>query len=148
MQTICKLFGIIPLTSRRSWEVIKSASLSTTEVGALKLHVTNLQAELEEAMSDFQVAQSTIRTQQEQLQTLETQHTIRRTEWRISWTHYVELSLSVSSLSRHPTKSLEVYMKSLGFWQKLQELDGGSNEAVSTIYLLGNSGCRKSEISR
>ena len=39
-------------------------------------------------------------------------------------------------------------MKSLGFWQKLQELDGGSNEAVSTIYLLGNSGCRKSEISR
>ena len=60
--------------------VIKSASLSTTEVGALKLHVTNLQAELEEAMSDFQVAQSTIKTHQEQLQTLETQHTLHRTE--------------------------------------------------------------------
>ena len=51
--------------------VIKNVSLSTTEVGALKLHASNLQAELEEAMSDFQVAQSTIKTQQEQLQTLE-----------------------------------------------------------------------------
>ena len=47
--------------------VIKNVSLSTTEVGALKLHASNLQAELEEAMSDFQVAQSTIKTQQELL---------------------------------------------------------------------------------
>ena len=36
--------------------VIKGASLSTTEVG------TSLQAVLEEAMSDFQVAESTIKT--------------------------------------------------------------------------------------
>ena len=116
-------------------EVKNQTSFPTKEVNNLMAQVTNLHTELKKVKSDFQVAQDTIKTKEEQVECL-TQ----------------EINFKVESFCNLTFKpSHEIIRRSndvTRIMTKMQELDDRSNGAVSNIYLSGNPGCGKTQIAR
>ena len=138
-------------------ETVKNqTSFPTAEVNYLKMQATNLQAELKKTKSDFQVAQNTIKTKEDQVKTLASdlqvaEHTIQRKEEQVECLTQ-EINSKVESFCNLTFKpSHEIIRRSndvTRIMSKMQELEGESNGVVSTIYLSGNPGCGKSQIAR
>ena len=117
-------------------EAVKNqTNFPIAEVTKLKAQVANLQSELKEVKSDLQVAQDTIQRKEEQLECL-TQ----------------EINSKVRSfcyLTFKPSHQIVKRSNDVArIMTKMQELDDGSNGAVSTIYLSGAPGCGKTQIAR
>ena len=117
-------------------EAVKNqTSFPTAEVNNLMAQAANLQSELEEVKCDLQVAQDTIQEKEEQVECL-TQEINSKVE-------------SFCNLTFKP--SHQIISRSndvIRIMAKMQELDDGSNGAVSTIYLSGNPGCGKTQLAR
>ena len=149
-------FNSLNLTDNHVDEVKNQTSFPIEEVNKLKMQVDNLQDELREAKSNLQVAQGTIKAKEEQLETLTSdlqvaQNTIQNKEEQVeSLTQ--EISSKVESFCNLTSKpSHETISRSndvTRIMSKMQELQVGSNGAVSTIYLSGNPGCGKTQIAR
>ena len=117
-------------------EAVKNqTSFPTAEVNSLKLQAADLQEELKQAKSDLQDAQDTIQGKEEQVECL-TQEINSKVE------PFCKLTFKpcheIVSRSNDVTRIMS----------KMQELQDGSNGAVSTIYLSGNPGCGKTQIAR
>ncbi|XP_078345549.1 uncharacterized protein LOC144631051 [Oculina patagonica] len=137
-------------------EVKNQTSFPIEEVTKLKMLVDNLQDELRKAKTDLLVARSTIKTKEEQVETLTSdlqvaQDTIQRNEEQVECLTQ-EINSKVDSFCSLTFKpSHEIIRRSNDVTRiltKMQELQDGSNGAVSTIYLSGNPGCGKSQIAR
>ena len=104
------------------------ASFPTAEVTVLKMQADNLKADLKQAKRDLQ-------TKEQEVETL-TQ----------------EINSKVQSFCNLTFKpSHEIIRRAndvTRIMQKMEDLETGSNEAISTIYLSGNPGCGKSQIAR
>ena len=112
-------------------EAVKNqTSFPTAEVNNLMAQVANLQSELKEVKCDLQVAQDTIQEKEEQVECL-TQEINSKVESFCALTF--KPSHQIIRRSNDVTRIMA----------KMQELDDGSNGAVSTIYLSGNPGCGK-----
>ena len=118
-------------------EAVKNqTSFPTAEVSNLKVQVANLRSELKQAKSDLLLAaQDTIQEKEEQVEFF-TQGITFRFESFCNLTF--KPSHQIIRRSNDVTRILT----------KMQELDKGSNGAVSTIYLSGNPGCGKSQLAR
>ena len=117
-------------------EAVKNqTNFPTAEVTKFKAQVANLQSELKEVKSDLQVAQDTIQRKEEQLESL-TQEINSKVE-------------SFCNLTFKPSHQIIKRSNDVArIMTKMQELDDGSNGAVSTIYLSGAPGCGKTQIAR
>ena len=117
-------------------EVVKNqTNFPTAEVTNFKAQVANLQSELKEVKSDLQVAQDTIKGKEVQVECL-TQEINSKVE-------------SFCNLTSKPSHQIIKRSNDVTrIMAKMQELDDGSNGAVSTIYLSGNPGCGKTQIAR
>ena len=117
-------------------EVVKNqTSFPTAEVKNLMAQVANLQSELKEVKTDLQAAQDTIQEKEEQVECL-TQEINSKVE-------------SFCTLTSKPSHQIIKRSNDVPrIMAKMQELDDGSNGAVSTIYLSGNPGCGKTQIAR
>ncbi|XP_078345307.1 uncharacterized protein LOC144630817 [Oculina patagonica] len=116
-------------------EVKNQTSFPIQEVTKLKVQVDNLQDELRKAKSDLQAAQDTIQSKEEQVECL-TQEINSKVE---SFCHLTfKPCHEIIRRSNDATRIMS----------KMQELQDGSNGAVSTIYLSGNPGCGKTQIAR
>jgi len=115
--------------------VQNQTNFPTAEVSNFKAKVAILQSELKEVRSDLQVAQNTIQRKEEQVECLKQ-----------------EIDSKVESFCNLTSKpSHQIIRRSndvTRIMAKMQELDAGSNGAVSTIYLSGNPGCGKTQIAR
>ena len=137
-------------------EVKNQTSFPIAEVNNLKLQVTNLLSELKKAKCDLQVAQNTVTIKGEQVEALESdlqvaQDTIHSKEEQVECLTQ-EINSRVSSFCNLACKpSHEVIMRTnevAKLLKKMQELEEGSNGAVSAVYLSGNPGCGKSQLAR
>ena len=117
-------------------EAVKNqTNFPIAEVTKFKAQVANLQSELKEVKSDLQVAQDTIQRKEEQLECL-TQEINSKVE-------------SFCNLTFKPSHQIIKRSNDVArITTKMQELDDGSNGAVSTIYLSGAPGCGKTQIAR
>ncbi|KAL9958182.1 hypothetical protein ACROYT_G035160, partial [Oculina patagonica] len=131
-------------------------SFPTAEVSSLKLQAANLLGELQKAKSELQVAQDTITSKEQQVGAIASdlqvaQDTIRSKEEEVECLTQ-EINSKIESFCHLTFKpSHEIVRRSndvTRIMSKMQELQDGSNEAVSTIYLSGNPGCGKSQIAR
>ena len=117
-------------------EAIKNEkSFSSAEVRNIMASVTNAQSELEKLRSDLNVARYKIQTKEEHIKCL--------TE---------EINSKVKSFCiLTPKPAHQIIRRSndvTRIMAKMQELDDGSNGAVSTIYLSGTPGCGKTQLAR
>ena len=110
-------------------EAVKNqTSFRTAEVNDLMANVANLQSKLK-------VAQDTIQEKEEQVECLTQEMHSKVKSFR---TLTVKPSHKIIRRSNEVTRIMA----------KMQELDDGSNGAVSTIYLSGNPGCGKTQLAR
>ena len=117
-------------------ETVKNqTSFPTAEVNSLKLQATDLLEELKQAKSDLKDAQDTIQRKKEQVECL-TQEINSKVE-PFCKLHFKPCH-EIVSRSHDVTRIMT----------KMQELQNGSDGAVSTIYLSGNPGCGKTQIAR
>ena len=115
--------------------VQNQTNFPAAEVNNFKEQVANLHSELKEVKSDLQVAQDTIQRKEEQLECL-TQEINSKVE-------------SFCNLTFKPSHQIIKRSNDVArIMTKMQELDDGSNGAVSTIYLSGAPGCGKTQIAR
>ena len=137
-------------------EIKNQTSFPIEEVTKLKMQVDNLQVELRKAKSGLQVAQNTIKTKEELVENLtsdlqDAQETVQRKEEQVECLTQ-EINSKVESFCTLTFKpSHEIIRRSndvTRIMSKMQELQDGSNGAVSTIYLSGNPGCGKTQIAR
>ena len=137
-------------------EIKNQTSFPIEEVTKLKVQVDNLQDELRKAKSGLQVAQNTIKTKQQQVENLtsdlqDAQDTIQSKEEQVECLTQ-EINSKVESFCTLTFKpSHDIIRRSndvTRIMSKMQELQDGSNGAVSTIYLSGNPGCGKTQIAR
>ena len=117
-------------------EAVKNqTNFPTAEVGNLNVQVANLQSELKDVKTDLQVAQDTIQRKEEQVECL-TQEINSKVQ-------------SFCNLTFKPSHQIIRRSNDVArIMTKMQELDDGSNGAVSTIYLSGAPGCGKTQIAR
>ena len=104
------------------------ASFPTAEVKVLKMQADNLKAELKQAKQDLQ-------TKEQEVETL-TQEINSKVK------SFCNLTFKPSHEIIRRANDVTRIMK------KMEDLETGSNGAVSTIYLSGNPGCGKSQIAR
>ncbi len=117
-------------------KVVKNqTSFPTAEVNNLQFQAANLLAELAKAKSVLQDAQDTIQRKEEENKCLKQ-----------------EINSEVKSFCSLPFKPChEIISRSnvvTRIMSKMQELQDGTNGAVSTMYLSGNPGCGKIQIAR
>ena len=103
-------------------------SFPTAEVKILKIQADNLKDELKQAKQDLQ-------TREQEVETL-TQEINSKVQ------SFCNLSFKASHEIIRRTNDVTRIMK------KMEDLETGSNGAISTIYLSGNPGCGKSQIAR
>ena len=110
-------------------EAVKNqTSFPTAEVKVLKMQADNLVAELRQAKQDLQ-------TKEQEVETL-TQEINSKVQ------SFCNLAFKPSHEIIRRTNDVTRIMK------KMEDLQTGSNGAISTIYLSGNPGCGKSQIAR
>ena len=138
-------------------EVVKNqTSFPTTEVNNLNKKANNLQVELRQAKSDLQVVKNTLQTKEEEVDNLasdlqDVKNTLQTKEEQVdALTQEINSKVeSFCDLAFKPSHELiRCSTDVTRIMKKMAELEDGSNEAVSTIYLSGNPGCGKSQIAR
>ena len=149
-------FNALKLAVTDIVEIKNQTTFPIEEVAKLKMQVNNLQNELKKAKSDVQVARSKIKIKEEQVKTLKSdlqvaQDKIQSKEEQVECLTQ-QISSKVESFCNLTFKpSHEIIRRSndvTRIMSKMKEFQDGSNGAVSTIYLLGNPGCGKTQIAR
>ena len=113
----------------------KQTSFPTAEVEGLKIQAGNLKAELGQAKADLQTKDDELQTKEGEVASL-TQEINSKVE------SFCNLTFMPSHEIIRRSNDVTAIMK------KMEDLENGSNGAVSTIYLSGNPGCGKSQVAR
>lgn len=113
----------------------KQTNFPTAEVKNLKIQADNLKAELVQAKADLQTKEDELQTKEKQVVSLTQEINLK-----------VESFCNLTFLPAH-----EIIRRSndvTRIMKKMEDLENGSNGAVSTIYLSGSPGCGKSQVAR
>ena len=130
----------LPITKIQ--EIKKQKTFPTEELENIKKQVCDLQAELDQTKSDLQEKQSRLRSTEADL--------VSAREENKALTHEISAKLQPFCIltSSPPHKIIRRSHDIERITNKMEELYGDANGAISTVYLSGNPGCGKSQLAR
>ena len=130
----------LPITEIQ--EIKKQKTFPTEELENIKKQACDLQAELDQTKSDLQEKQSRLQSTEADL--------VSAREENEALTQEISAKLQPFCIltSSPPHKIIRRSHDIERIINKMEELYGGSNGAISTVYLSGNPGCGKSQLAR
>ena len=130
----------LPITEIQ--EIKKQKTFPTEELENIKKQASDLQAELDQTKSDLQEKQSRLQSTEADL--------VSAREENKALTQEISAKLQPFCIltSSPPHKIIRRLHDIERITNKMEELYGGANGAISTVYLSGNPGCGKSQLAR
>ena len=130
----------LPITEIQ--EIKKQKTFPTEELENIKKQACDLQAELDQTKSDLQEKQSRLQSTEADL--------VSAREENKALTQEISAKLQPSCIltSSPPHKIIRRSHDIERITNKMEELYGDANGAISTVYLSGNPGCGKSQLAR
>ena len=130
----------LPITEIQ--EIKKQKTFPTEELENIKKQACDLQAEIDQTKSDLQEKQSRLQSTEADL--------VSAREENKALTQEISAKLQPFCIltSSPPHKIIRRSHDTERITNKMEELYGGANGAISTVYLSGNPGCGKSQLAR
>ena len=139
---VLNAFASLGLPVTEIQEIKKQTTFPTEELKKIKEKARDLQAELDQTKSDLQERESRLQSAEADL--------VSAREENKALTQEISAKLQPFCIltSSPPHKVIRRSHDIERITNKMEELYGGANGAISTVYLSGNPGCGKSQLAR
>ena len=139
---VLNAFASLGLPVTEIQEIKKQTTFPTEELKKIKEKARDLQAELDQTKSDLQERESRLQSAEADL--------VSAREENKALTQEISAKLQPFCIltSSPPHKIIRRSHDIERITNKMEELYGGANGAISTVYLSGNPGCGKSQLAR
>ncbi|XP_078345581.1 uncharacterized protein LOC144631078 isoform X2 [Oculina patagonica] len=123
-------------------EVKNQTGFPTAEVEDLKKEIGDLKTELDQTKSELETTKNELQSTQDDLSAAKEENKVLTQEINSKVESFCSLTFTP------PHEIIKRSSDLAKITKRMQDLNNGSNGAVSTIYLSGNPGCGKSQLAR